>query len=207
MKTKIFIKAIVNTATNALSKDTSGIPELDGTGESTDSKNMPPFEFRVERQPSVSGSNPPYWIWKYFDHVENMEFVCVAVVALCGIRNVELEIAEDGFSLYINYVWPTAIFKPAELFMKAEDSKGRPLSMNHPKVHAFVANALDNGVNKFSNPKGQVLIELPQKVQRVPNTYRIEAMSVGDTNIILIELSAYHKAAVIEETNNAIVFK
>lgn len=187
--------------------DAIGIPELTGSGDPSSDKIIPASDFHPERQSSISFPNPPYWVWKYFDHVQNMEFVCVAVVAISGIRNVDLEIAEDGYTLYIRYVWPTVIFRPAEMFMKAVNADGTQLSMNHPKVHSFVANALDNGVNKLSNPKGEIVIELPQKVQRIPNTYRIEALRVGDTNVVMIELSAYHKPAVIEEANNAIVFK
>lgn len=151
--------------------------------------------------------NTPYWVWKFFDHEKDLEFICVAVVAFSGIRNVDFEIAPDGMTVYIHYTWPTAIYKFKELFSKSENDDKTPLTMNHPKVHAFVANCLDNGVSQNSMPKGQIVIELPEKIQRLPSSYKTEAVCVGGTYIIQVTFSAEPRAVVIETADRSIVFK
>ncbi|KAG4066090.1 hypothetical protein HA402_001337 [Bradysia odoriphaga] len=105
--------------------DGIGIPKLTGTGELPSDRTVQCIEMR---QTSIRFTNPPYWVWKYFDHEVNMEFVCVALVSICGIRNEELEIAADGYTLYIRYVWPTAIFKHDETFKKAVNPDGTRLA-------------------------------------------------------------------------------
>lgn len=134
-----------------------------------------------------------------------MDFVCVAVVTFCGIRNINFEIAADGLQVFIHYVWPTAIYKAIELFENAKNGREK-LSIQHPKVHAFVLNALDCGVTSKSNPPAEIIIDLPQKVQRVPSSWKKEAIVSGDTNIVLLEFSAYQKSLVIDDADTSINF-
>lgn len=198
-KSKFIIAARVSDA--SCDASSIGIPELGGQSQREAS---PTFE--PEYPSSVDFLNPPFWVWKYFDHIKDLEFVCIAVVAPSGIRNVDFEISEDGMTVYVWYIWPTAIYKFEELFRKSKGDDGTPLSMNHPKVHAFVAHCLDNGVSRHSKPKGQIVIQLPEKVQRLPNSYKIESVNIDDTNIIQITFSAQPKAAVIETADRSIVF-
>lgn len=198
-KIKFIIAARVSDASSC---DASGIgiPELGGPSGPSQREASPTFE--PEYASSVDFLNPPYWVWKYFDHIKDLEFV----VAPSGIRNIDFEILEDGTTVHVWYIWPTAIYKFEELFRKSKDDDGKPINMNHPKVHAFVAHCLDNGVSRNSQPKGQIVIQLPEKVQRLPSSYKIESVNIDDTNIIQIRFSAQPKSAVIETADRSIVF-
>lgn len=180
------------------------IPEL-GEEPFRQREDSPVFE--PQYPSSIEFLNPPYWVWKYFDHEKDLEYVCIAVVALSGIRNVDFEISEDGMTVNIWYTWPTAIYRFGELFRKSKGDNGTPLGMNHPKVHAFVAHCLDNGVSRNSMPKGQIVVNLPEKVQRFPSTYKIEAVDIDGTNIVQVRFTAQPKAVVIETADRSIVFK
>ncbi|KAJ6647751.1 hypothetical protein Bhyg_02974 [Pseudolycoriella hygida] len=109
-------------------------------------------------------------------------------------------------TLRIHCTWSTAIYKYQELFMKSEDDDGAPLSMNHPKVHTFVNHCLDNGMSRNSMPRGRIDIQLPEKVHLLPDTYKVEAVAIRDTNIH-IRFSAQPKSVVIETAYRSIVFK
>lgn len=78
--------------------------------------------------------------------------------------------------------------------------------MQNTKVHSFVANTLQNDVSLNSAPKGVVEISLPRKVQRIPSSWKKEAISVNDTKIILLEFSAEIKEIVIDDADTSIIF-
>lgn len=193
---------MINGENNTVSNGASdNIPELSGTSSTSNQNPDTP-----ELASMVSFNSPPFWTWVYFDHEKNMDFVCVAVVALCGITDIRFEIAQDGTKVFIRYSWPTAIFRAAELFQKARDGN-LLLSMQHPKVNAFVANTLENGISYNSSPTGEIAIQLPSKVQRNPGTWKKEALTMNETKIILLEFSAQPKEIIIEDADTSIVFK
>lgn len=202
-KRKLIISAVVNADTNAAF---DGIPELSGLAFSTSRRLADSPELPSESDfQSIRFRNAPFFTWVYFDHEKSMDFVCVAIVALSGIANINFEISEDGMRVSFHYTWPTAIYRAAELFEKAINEKGK-LSIQHPKVHAFVANALENGVSSHSIPKGEIIVDLPQKVQRIPSSWKKEAMTVNGTQIILLEFSAYQKSLIIDDADTSITF-
>lgn len=181
------------------------IPELNGTvGHGHSSSDLPASS--MASLPSIRFTNPPFWTWEYFDHQRNMDFVCVAVVTLCGARGITFEISEDGMYIVVHYVWPTAIYKAAELFATAKHGNA-VISMHNTKVHSFVSNALRNGVSVNSEPRGEVEISLPRKVQRIPSSWKKEAISVDGTNIVLLEFSAECNEIFIVDADTSINFE
>lgn len=149
--------------------------------------------------------NAPFWTWVYFDHERNMDLVCVAVLIMCGSRNLNFVISEEGTQITIKYTWPTAMYKAAELFEKAKNGTAK-LSIQHPKVHSFVARALESGVTGKSAPQGEIIIDLPQKVQRNSSTWKKETISMDETKIILLEFSAIEKSIITDDADMSLNF-
>lgn len=134
-----------------------------------------------------------------------MDFVCIAVVIISGSRNINFTISEDGMQVTIKYTWPTAIYNAVQLFEKAKVGD-KKISIQHPKVHSFVSNALQSGVTDNSNPQAEIIVDLPQKVQRNTTSLKKEAININDTKIILLELSAYQKSLIFDNADTSINF-
>jgi hypothetical protein len=166
------------------------------------SRESPPI---FDEHPPVEFRNPPYWTWVYTDHLKKMEFVCVAVLTTCGSENNKFIISEDGMQITMRYTWPSAMYKAAELFAQARDGKEK-LSLYHPKVHAFMSHLLDSGVTEKSSPIAEMIIDLPKKIQRTTTSWKKEAVISNETNIILLEFTAYQKELFIEEADTTINF-
>lgn len=203
----MFISAAVSAESDGTGS--SGILELGGAlNVSRRLADSPEPDVDVDSCTNGTGirfTNPPFWTWTYFDHQKNMDFVCVAAAMISGSRNVNFVMSEDGMQITIKYTWPTAIYKATELFEKAKRD-GLRLSIQDPKVHCFVANALQSGVTGNSNPQGEIIIDLPQRVQRHTSTWKKEGFLVNQASILMLEFSAYEKDLVIDDADTSVKF-
>ncbi|KAJ6639412.1 hypothetical protein Bhyg_12156 [Pseudolycoriella hygida] len=92
----------------------NGIPKLGCMEKVEKQSNSSPTVF-VESQ--LEARNFPHMTWAYSDHVEQNEFVCVAIPIVAGSRDINFVISDDGMRLSIEYVWPSSLLDPIELFM------------------------------------------------------------------------------------------
>lgn len=106
--------------------------------------------------------------------------------------------------LKITYIWPTPIFTATELFDNA--IKKKQITIEHPKVHAFISHLLDSSITEKSSPQGEINIDLPLRVKRDTGSFAKEAIKVNDTKIIYLEFMAYQKTVVIHDADTSINF-
>ncbi|KAJ6647899.1 hypothetical protein Bhyg_03123, partial [Pseudolycoriella hygida] len=93
------------------------------------------FEVPIDNKSKVIFNNPPCLTWIYSDHEQKCDIVCVAVPVIGGSGDIQFSISEDGMKVFIDYIWPSAIFSSA-LF------QSKNLPTNHPKIHAFQSKLL-----------------------------------------------------------------
>lgn len=180
------------------------IPELGGVGLDNQSRSIA-SNFNEEPLHPITYNQPPCWTWVYTDHEKKLDFVCVAIPALCG-KNSKFTISEDGMKITITYDWPEVMMKANELFSKSTANNGRKLSMSHPKVHSFISHLHDSGVTENSKLSAEIAINFPKKVQRENSTWSAEKVVVSDTKMIILEFSAYQKSLIINDTDTSLDF-
>ncbi len=182
----------------------NNIPELGVVGLDNPSRSIA-SNFNEEPVHPITHNKAPCWTWVYTDHEKKLDFVCVAIPALCG-KNSKFTISEDGMKVNIKYDWPEVMLKASELFSKSNGSNGRKLSMSHPKVHSFISHLHDSGFTEKSKLPAEIVINLPKKVQRENNTWSAEKVVVSDTKMIILEFSAFQTALIINDTDTSLDF-
>lgn len=155
----------------------------------------------------IQFTNAPYLTWIYTDHVKRFDFVCVAVTMISGSRDITFTLSDDGMKLYINFVWPMAMYSAEELF-KEYLVGPNAIQMDHPKVHSYSSRLVECGLMKNSRPSGTIAIQLPMKVMREVGSFSIKTVqSVDETRIAMLEFQAYQKKQYIDDANTSITFK
>ena len=182
----------------------NNVPELGAVGLDNQSRSIAP-NFKEEPVHPITHNKAPCWTWVYTDHEKKLDFVCVAIPALCG-RNSKFTISEDGMKLNIKYDWPEVMMKANELFGKSNASNGRKLPMSHPKVHSFISHLHDCGVTENSKLPADIVINFPKKVQRENNTWSAEKVIVADTKMIILEFSAFQTSLIINDADTSLDF-
>lgn len=201
-----FYYPIVATVSGEGEAGSSFISELGGSFNGrkrlTDSPDPDSF---VDRPP-IRFNNVPFWTWTYTDHERRMDIVCVAVVVFSGSRNVNFTMSEDGSQITVKYIWPTAMYKAVELFKHAREGPEK-LTIYHPKIHSFAAHVEEHGISNSSSPQGEIVIELPQKVQRDPKTWKRVPVQENNTNIMLLEFDTFQKSLLVDDADTSMNFK
>lgn len=155
---------------------------------------------------NIDFENAPYCVWKYIDHLEKVEHVCVVIPVMSGSRDVSFSLSEDGLKLEVNYLWPKAIYDPKLLFENAVIN-GKKIPMDHPKIHAFTSHLLELGITEKSNPKGKIIIDLPTQVQREVGTWSKSGLTINETKIVVLEFKAFTKTRIIDDADTTIRFE
>lgn len=154
----------------------------------------------------IEFQNAPFITWTYTDHIRKCDFVCVALPITSGSRDIKFTLSEDGMKLFVNYIWPSTLCKPFELFKDALEDEEDPMPPDHLKFHAFKSRLLELELSEKSQPRSSVVISLPVKVQRELGTYKWDAIKRGENKIVMIELKAYQKKKIIDDADTGITF-
>ncbi|KAJ6639794.1 hypothetical protein Bhyg_12541, partial [Pseudolycoriella hygida] len=168
----------------------NSIPEL---GHPETSSHGRPADFTAldGSHSDIRFGNAPYITWIYTDHQKNVEYVCVAVCVISGCRDINFIVSDDGTKLTLNYVWPSAIYSPEELF--ANKLLKNEMSLDHPKIHALNSRLIDREITLQSRPQGSMTIDLPKKVLREIGTWSKTGVKSKETRIVLLEFQAFQK--------------
>lgn len=155
---------------------------------------------------TIDFENAPYMTWVWMDHERKCKIVNVAVPMITGIKNINFSISEDGSKIFINYCWPSAIFKPKELFSD-EIYDTMKISPDHPKIHSMSTHLLSSGITEKSNPTGRIVIKLPIRVMREEETWTKKPIKKDDgTRIVLLEFKGYGEKNHIKCADTTISF-
>lgn len=160
------------------------IPKL-GQQRGVYSQTMTQSSIKFEPNSDIKFTNYPCLTWVYTDHELKSDFVCVAVAALSGSRDINFTLSEDGMTLMLNYVWPSVMVTPKELFPEEMTREENLWTLNHPKIHALMSHLLDRGITEKSRPQGRISIRLPRQVQHDLNTWK--KREVNGEKIFLLE--------------------
>lgn len=188
-------------------KREESIPELGHIVSQND--HIENVSFETYNDCSVTYSNPPVMTWNFTDHEQKCDIVYVAVPVVSGSQNCKFSISEDGMSVCIDYVWPSAIFHPKELFADELNNvnPASKISANHPKIHALTSHLLNCGLTVNSKPRGKITVTLPLKVQREIGTWKQQPIKKADgSRIVLIELKGYQENVIINDADTSINF-
>lgn len=148
---------------------------------------------------------PPIRTWTWTDHERQCTIVDVAILIFTGAVDVNFEISNDGHKIYINYVWPPAIYQPLELF--GEQIAAGEITPNHPMVHSLQTQNLATGITEKSKPKGRIGVKLPIRVQRESNTWTKRPIAKNDgTRIALLEFKGFQENIHIKEADTYLRF-
>lgn len=158
----------------------------------------------LDTEPKLEFENAPFSTWMYTDHIKKNDYVCVLLPVIYGATNLSFDLAEDGYSVTINYTWPKEFYNSTDLFKQSIADK--EISAEHPKVHAFVSNWVTAGITENSQPKGKITINLPCKVKREIGSWVKKAMTVNNTNLIMLEFTAYQKALLVNDADTSLNF-
>lgn len=116
-------------------------------------------------------NNYPFLTSAYTDHELKSDFVIVVVAAISGSRDINFTLSDDGMTLMLNYIWPSAMVRPQELFHEEMTREENPWTLNHPKLHALMSHLLERGITENSRPQGCISMRLPRKVQHDLKTW------------------------------------
>ncbi|KAJ6648722.1 hypothetical protein Bhyg_03953 [Pseudolycoriella hygida] len=97
------------------------------------------FDFKLNS--GIQFKKCAYLTWTYTDHEKKCDFVCVAVCMMSGSRNINFNLSDDGMKLSINYVWPSALTSPNQLF--SQQVADRTLTLTQPKIHILTPRLLE----------------------------------------------------------------
>lgn len=187
------------------------IPELGGTGklkctEKTYDDDKDDSSDETEKITANSFfKNSPVMAWYYTDHERNTDIVLVAVPIISGSRDISFTIAENGMSVTINYLWPISIFNAVELFN--DEINDHNVTINHPKIHSLTSALLKAGITANSSPKGQIIVDLPLRVQREVGSWTKNAKTKRDgTKVIVLQFLGFQEKIIIKEADTRINF-
>lgn len=107
--------------------------------------------------------------------------------------------------LIIGYTWPRLLYNPLELF-KDVLHDGKPIPLDHPKIHAYTSRLLECGISEMVKPKGSIVISLPTKVQSDLETWKKCELKNGKTTIVMIEFKAFQKKQSIDDADTSATF-
>lgn len=189
-------------AVNQPRENDADIPELYGSVAESHS-HSPVFETVPE---SIEARNFPFMTWTYSNHQIKCDVVCVAVPMITGSEDIKYVLSEDGMTLFVEYVWPPVLLNPRTLFKNVTLENGARISMEHPKVYAYQNRLAEIELSTKSRPGASLIIPLPIRVQRELGTYRSQALECGDTEIVMIDFTAFQNKKVISDADNNIAF-
>lgn len=113
-------------------------------------------------------------------------------VLLCitGSRDINFSLSEDGMKLIVDYVWPSVLLSPYELFKDVLLDNWQPLPISHPKVYAYQNRLSDCDLSMKSYPEASLVISLPLRVQRELGTFKKQGLTCGDTKLVMLQFTA-----------------
>lgn len=161
----------------------------------------------IESNPNIEFKNEPFVTWMYTDHELKYDFVCVAVPIISGSQDVNFTLSEDGMKVIIGYTWPSSIYTAHQMFNNELTDEINPITIDHPKIHAFRTRLLELNLSENSRPRGSVTINLPIKVQRDSGTWKKSGKKCSaDAKIAMLEFRAYQREIFIAEADTSINF-
>ncbi|KAJ6634577.1 hypothetical protein Bhyg_13151 [Pseudolycoriella hygida] len=136
--------------------------------------------------------NYPVLCDMYKDPDNQFENVVLAVLLPSGIRNVRVELNNDGMAAIVKYVWPATMFNIEDLYKKSLSNN--EINIFHPKVLCF-KNALEKVRARVdASPEGVINVNLPIKVQTASDSWTKGGIKRDDgTHIAFAEFKGYIK--------------
>ncbi len=149
--------------------------------------------------------NPPVKVWSARDYKTKCTKVFVALTLFAGVKGIEFKFNEEGTEIAFSFAWPSAFYRPSELF-EGLTSKPGEMSIDL-KTYTFAGELLQDGITDLSSPRGEIIVKLPIPVQKDDGSWTKTKIKKDDgTRVYLAEFKGFQDKLIVEQSDTSLNF-